>query len=236
MMPVRAACMQATAHPEVIVSNRSLPLVILAALACSGVDPNEPPTAATADPSAAMAPGMRTVAFPADDPGPPLYTRVTPLLNQIFTDGDLVAIPIYRDPGCIAPDTDLLQHMHPPGPGGPGAFGCPLIIEGSYIIEKDAPLGTFPVRVVATGSAQIWFVARGAFNAVTADGDLTMAELLSLDPLRGTATTFHEMLAPRLDSHHVVITSRGTLPDGRSFRFNVNHFGDVTRSILIRIG
>lgn len=217
-------------------SNRALPLVIVSLLACSSPDPSAPWVEAALDPATAMAPGMHTVAFPADDPGPPLYARVTPLMNQIFAHADLVAIPIYRDPACIAPDTDLLRHMHPPGPAGPGAFACPLIIQGSYIIEKDAPLGTFPVRVVATGAAQIWFVARDDFDTATADGDFTMAELLSLDPLRGTATSFHEMLAPRLENHHVVITSRGTFQDGRSFRFNVNHYGDVTRSILIRIG
>jgi hypothetical protein len=58
---------------------------------------------------------------------------------------------------------------------------------------------------------------------------------VGLEPLRGTATTFHEMLSPRLDDHHVVITSRGLLHDGRSFRFNLNHLADETQSILIRI-
>ncbi|HEX6134757.1 MAG TPA: hypothetical protein VFZ24_12390 [Longimicrobiales bacterium] len=217
-------------------NTRPLTLVALALLACRNGEPVAPAAdAAALDLSAAAGAGMRVVAFPADDPGPPLYARVTPLMNQIFTDAGLVAIPIYRDPACIPPDTDLLEHLHLPGPAGPGAFGCDLLIEGSYIIEADAPIGTFPVRVVASGPARIWFVERAAFQAATADGTLPMAELVALDPLRGTATTFHEMLAPRLDSHHVVIASAGRLDDGRSFRFDLNHLGDVTKSIHIRI-
>ncbi|HEX6307518.1 MAG TPA: hypothetical protein VFZ69_04980 [Longimicrobiales bacterium] len=216
---------------------RPLPLIACALLAChgNGEPVSPPPDDAVFDLSADMAAGMRVVSFPAEDPGPPLYARVTSIMNQVFVDAGLVAIPIYRDPACIPADTDLLEHLHLPGPAGPGAFGCTLLIEGSYIIEADAPLGTFPVRVVAKGPAQIWFVDWGDFQNATADGTLTMAELNGLDPLRGTASTFHEMLAPRLDRHHVVIASRGQLEDGRSFRFELNHLGDVTKSILIRI-
>lgn len=215
-----------------------------AVLACAGTDPVVPAAEAAAPGLAAhgatalaasRAGGLRVVRFPAEDPGPPLYVRVTPLLNQIFVADGMVAIPFYRDPACVPLDVDLLVHLHPPGAHGPGAFGCPLLIEGSYTIETDAPQGTFPVRVVASGPAQVWFVAWSDFEAATADGDLTMAELIALEPLRGTASTFHEMLAPRLDDHHVVITSRGTLDDGRTFQFNVNHRGDVTQSILLRI-
>jgi hypothetical protein len=186
-------------------------------------------------PAASRAGGLRVVRFPAEDPGPPLYARVTPLLNQIFVADGMVAIPFYRDPACVPLDTDLMEHLHPPGEHGPGSFACPLLIEGSYTIEADAPLGTFPVRVVASGPAQVWFVPWSDFVTATRDHALTMAELIALEPLRGTAATFHEMLAPRIDSHHVVITSRGTLDDGRTFQFNVNHRGDVTNSILLRI-
>jgi hypothetical protein len=216
--------------------NRPIPLIAAVLLACGNSDePVALDSEATSLGLSASDAKVRTVAFPTDDPGPPLYARVSPLLNQIFVDDGLVAIPFYRDPSCIPPETDLMAHMHPPGPDGPGAFGCDLLIEGHYIIEADAPLGTFPIRVQATGDAQIWFVELSDFQAATADGDLTMAELTGLSPLRGTATAFHEMLAPRMDSHHVVLSSRGRLDDGRTFQFNVNHRGDVTQSILIRI-
>ena len=216
-----------------------------AVLACAGTDPVLPTDeavsfersvqAAAAPQPAASAVGVRVVRFPAEDPGPPLYARVTPLLDQIFAAEGMVAIPFYRDPACVPLDVDLFMHIHPPGPDGPGSFACPLLVSGSYTIERDAPQGTFPVRVVASGPAQVWFVPWSDFDAAAGDGVLTMAELLALEPLRGTASSFNEMLAPRLESHHVVITSRGTLDDGRTFQFNVNHRGDVTQSILLRI-
>lgn len=216
---------------------RSMPFLAVALLGCQSASEPVASTheAMTAGMSEVRTAATRTVEFPGDDPGPPLYTRVTPLSKQIFADGGVVAIPIYRDPSCIPADADLLAHFHPPGPAGPGAFGCDLLIEGSYTIEADAQPGTFPIRSVARGPAQVWFVEQAAFEAAGADGRLTMAELEAMSPLRGTATVFNEMLAPRPDSHHVVITSHGRLEDGRRFQFNVNHRGDVTQSISIRI-
>jgi hypothetical protein len=225
------------AMPRTSVTVAVAAIAAIATIACTGAA--ELPVAVTdMEAAAAAAAGggpVRTVAFPSQDPGPPLYARVTPLLNQVFVDGGLVAIPFYRDPACVASDVDLLEHIHPPSQDGPGAFGCSLIVEGTYIIEADAPMGTFPIRVQTRGPAQIWFVDLAAFNAASADGNLTMAELLTMEPLRGTATTFNEMLAPRMENHHVVITSHGTLHDGRAFQFNVNHPGDRTQSIMIRI-
>lgn len=210
----------------------------LALVACSG---SGTPALQPADPMGPLpalqdrAGGLRTVTFPADDPGPPFYTRVTTLLNQVFHDGATVAIPVYRDPACIPADFDLLLAFDPPGPGGPGAFACPLLVEGTFLIEPDAPPGTFPVQVMTQGAAQVWFVPLADFQAASADGDFTFGELLALDPLKGHATHFNEMLQPRMDDHRVVITSQGTLEDGRRFLFNVNHPGDRTRTLQIRI-
>lgn len=179
--------------------------------------------------------GLRTVSFPEEDPGPPFYARVGLLLNQIFHDGEYVAIPFMRDPACVPLDFNLLESFHVPGPDGPGAFGCSLVVSGRFLIEPDAAPGTFPFQVSTSGPARVWFVPWATFAPAIEDGHLTMAELLSLQPLRGTAERFDEMLRPRFDNHHVVITSHGRLDDGRRFQFNVNHLGDVTQSILIRI-
>jgi hypothetical protein len=231
LLPRAAAALAAIAPFAVLACASSTDPVVPVADAAASVAP----AYAAAAPAASRAGGLRVVRFPAEDPGPPLYARVTPLLNQIFVADGMVAIPFYRDPACVPLDVDLLEHIHPPGEHGPGSFACQLLIEGSYTIEPDAPLGTFPVRVVASGPAQFWFVPWSDFNAAAGDGKLTMAELIALEPLRGTASTFNEMLAPRLDDHHVVITSRGMLEDGRTFQFNVNHRGDVTQSMLLRI-
>jgi hypothetical protein len=185
--------------------------------------------------AASRAGGLRTVAFPDEDPGPPYYARVSTLLNQILHDGEYVAMPFYREPDCVPADFNLLEAFHFPGPAGPGSFGCNLLVEGRFLIEPGAPPGTFPLQVITSGAAEVWFVSYGDFQNAAADGDFTMAELLALSPMRGVARRFHEMLAPRLENHHVVITSDGELEDGRRFRFNVNHRHDRIQSIQIRI-
>lgn len=209
---------------------------VLALAACQGdgLSSTAPPEADALEAAASAANAVHRVSFPAEDPGPPIYARMTTLRNQIFSDGEYVAIPFYRDPECVPPDFNLLEGLHPPGPEGPGAFGCELMVDGHFIIESDAPLGTFPIRAVTNGPAPVWFVPWSELEAAIADGQLTMPELLALNPLRGTADRFNEMLAPREENHHVVITSRGRLEGGDRFQFNVNHRGDQIRSILIR--
>lgn len=185
--------------------------------------------------------GLVRVAFPEQDPGGPFYARVSPypeFLNQVFTDGRTVAIPIYRDPSCIPGDFNLFQAFDFPSEAGPGAFGCPLLVSGTFLIEPGAPLGTFPVQVNTRGPAQIWFVDHDEFVTRTSDGILPMARLAEeFTSLRiGTADHFMELLRPRLDARHqVVITSHGSLADGGRFRLSVNHMNNELRSISIRL-
>ncbi len=132
---------------------------------------------------------------------------------------------------CIRPDFNLLTLMDVPA-----AFGCPLTIEGFYIIEKDAPLGTFPTIAQSTGNAvPFWFVNREAFEAIAADGVVTIGDISNLSPLKGTATVYKETLRPRLNNHHVQINTKGEMNDGRSFSFHVTHVGDKTTSIGLLI-
>jgi hypothetical protein len=171
--------------------------------------------------------GNKKVKFPSEDPGAPLYARTGEILNQFFvTDGWLV-IPFYRTPECIREDFNLLTIFDVPA-----AFGCPLTVEGFYMIEKGAPQGTFPIIVQSNGSAvPVWMVRWDDFLATTADGILTIEELRSLNPLMGTANKFHETLRPRMENHLVQINASGYLTDGRSFRFHVTHKGSETSSI-----
>lgn len=218
-------------------SRTRYPLIAaLLLIGCSGqIEPTTPGADAARAFNAAAAGGLDVVSYPAADPGPPYYARVSLLLNQVFHDDAYVAIPFHRDPSCVPADFNLLSAFDFPGPGGPGAFGCPLLVEGRYTIEPDAPLGTFPILSVAQGPAQVWFAPWPAFQAAMADGVVTIGELQALEPLRGVADHFSEMLKPRVEDHHVVITSSGTLEDGRRFTFNVNHPGDVTKTIRISI-
>lgn len=216
-----------------------VPLVTLALVvaACSTNGPTvEARSLATARAAEAEAHGAGMVKrhFPADDPGIPIYMRLTTTLNQVFRDGDWVVIPIYRDPASIPASFNLLTYFDPPGPAGPGAFAVPLRITGHYMIEADAPLGTFPKIAISRGDAvPIWFVRWDALAAAMADGTLTIGDLAGLAPLRGTATRFNETLRPRTCEHHVVIDAAGTLEDGRRFSVHVTHVGDRSRSVRI---
>jgi hypothetical protein len=210
-------------------------LVMLALLGCATDSGPALPGQLEAGAAAGAPGGFVTVSFPEEDPGPPFYARFSTLLDQTFNDGELAAIPFVRDPSCVPLDFDLLSAFHLPDANGPGAFGCPLVVSGRFLIEPDAEPGTFPFHVSTHGRAHIWILPWPALQAEVADGRLTMGELLALQPLRGIADRFDEVLRPRIEDHHVVITSQGSLEDGRRFQFNVNHRGDVTQSIMIRI-
>jgi hypothetical protein len=211
--------------------------VVLVLAACST---GEPTVAAQASPVARAAQaavpttGMVKRRFPAEDPGIPIYMRLERSLDQVFRDGDWIVIPIYRDPTAIPPTFNLLTYFDPPGPGGPGAFAAPLRIEGHYMVEADAPLGTFPRIAISRGDAvPVWFVRREALAAAMADGVLTIGDLVALSPLRGTATRYAETLRPRVDEHLVVIDASGRLDDGRHFTVHVTHVGDRSQSVRI---
>lgn len=212
-----------------------LPTALLLAAACTSSPSTSPEALADQLVAEARAAGMVRVAFPADDPGAPLYARVEPSLKQFFHNGEWLAIPFVRRPNQIPDDFNLMQYFNPPGPGGPGAFAAELVLSGFFMIEAGAPLGTFPKVAISTGTAvPIWFVRWTEFQAAMADGVVTMPELRALQPLVGTATRYHETLRPRPDEHLVVINASGTLADGRAFDLHVTHEGDITRSIRIR--
>jgi hypothetical protein len=175
--------------------------------------------------------GLVARRIPQDDPGPPFYAR---LGRPYFPSDGWLAIPFYRAPACIPPDFNLLDHYHFPGPDGPGAFACQLLVTGTFLIEPDAPPGTFPFHVVLDGSgAPVWFVPSAAFDVAAQDGVVTIGELAALNPLRGTAARYHEMLRPRDGEHKIIIAADGSLEDGRSFLFEVSHVDDQLRSIRI---
>jgi hypothetical protein len=177
--------------------------------------------------------GLVRRVIPDEDPGPPYYARVG---FQVFDDGQWVAIPFYRPPSCIPADFNLLQFFHFPGPDGPGAFACPLLVSGFLLIEPDASLGTFPRRVVLEGrDVPVWFVPSAVFADAIANGGLTIGELEQLQPMRGLASSYHETLHPRPDEHLIVIVARGTLEDGRTFVFQVTHLQDEVKSLQIAL-
>ena len=174
--------------------------------------------------------GNIQVDFPANDPGAPFYMRSGPILKQFFVSDGWLVIPFFRDPSCIRPDFNLLQVFDVPA-----AFSCALTVEGFYIIEADASQGSFPMIVQSTGSAvPFWFVKWDAFSQISEDGKVTIDEIKTINPLKGTAHKFKETLRPRMDNHHVQMNASGTLEDGRLFNFHVTHVGDVTKNIGLK--
>jgi len=210
----------------------------LPVLACDGQAPTPSdlpePSAAVTAPHAGG--GVVRRRIPSDDPGPPLYARATTILDQLFHVDGWLTVPFYRDPACIPDDFNLLQHYDVPGPAGPGAFACPLRVNGFLLTERDAPLGAFPRHVVLRGDAvPVWFVRWSDFETEAADGVVTFAELDAMTRLSGTATRFRETLNPRAGEHRVSIQAMGMLDDGRAFHFRVLHLEDQTRSIRLRL-
>jgi hypothetical protein len=213
--------------------------LILAAPACTGpATPTSTSAVESMDALTASGPdasnGQVVLSIPDEDPGPPFYARVG---YQYLHDGGLLAIPFYRSPACIPADFNLLEFFHfPTGPTDPAAFACPLQMTGRLLIEPDAAPGTFPRQVVLQGDAvPIWFIPLLDFQAAADDGEVTMAQLAALSPVKGTASRFHETLHPREDEHRIIIDARGTLEDGRTFRFHATHIDDAARVIRINI-
>ena len=181
---------------------------------------------------AMLAAGNKTVKVPEEDPGAPLYLRMTMLLNQVFRVDGHVVIPFYRNPSCVRPDFNLLELFDVPA-----AFGCGLTCTAQYVIESDAPLGTFPIIVqTRSNNMPIWIITETAFDAAAADNMITINELQAANPIKATATHFEEMLKPRFENHHVVIHASGTIDEtGDPFSFHVNHLGSTTKSIFLKM-
>lgn len=164
--------------------------------------------------------------IPDQDPGAPFYARIG--FQFLETDGYIV-IPFYRDPACIPADFNLLEFFHFPGPGGPGAFGCTSTMYGYSETEPDAPPFTFPKHIVLEGDAvPFYIVDADAFWGAADDGNLTIGELQSLDPITATATDYEEDLYPRLGTgeHYIEIKAKGHAEDGRRFSFKLKMIGD----------
>ncbi len=212
----------------------------LGPLAACGSEVPTHQVAETASPEQALAAqtgpnGLTRLTMPDEDPGPPFYARVTSILNQFFHDEGWLAIPFYRPPSCVPADFNMLELFDFPGPEGPGALACPLLMHGFILIEPDAPLGTFPRQAVFQGGqVPFWFVRWSDFQAEAEDGEVTFAALEALERLTGTATQYHETLKPREGDHVIQINARGTLEDGRDFQFAVTHLEGETRSIRVR--
>jgi len=185
--------------------------------------------------------------------GIPAYARIESLVENgqlkgvlIHHNDDWAAIPFYRDPACVLrerPSRNLLDILHFPGDGDPGAYVCPLLVEG-FAIWKHAP-GVDPAPMQQEThepkgrTVPVWFVPWKWLEPQVADGLLTMPELAALCPadLRGEAYFYQETLHPSEAVHHTktTIVAHGTLNIGGRFDVESGETGNVLTHTTIHL-
>ncbi len=174
---------------------------------------------------------------PGDSPGIPAYARAD--RPFVFHTDQWAAIVFYRAPDCVPGGFNLLDMFDIPA-----AFGCPLTVSGFELWDNGPGIDAGPRHAISSGLAvPVWFVPWTAFQAAIADNVLTKSELESLAPLKGVATTFHEVIHPFVPPGatggakvpHLTITASGVLPDGRTFQyeFTGNFFPPVVAHVRI---
>lgn len=169
------------------------------------------------------------LAFPGESPGVPAYARIEP--SGAFHTQEWAAVPFYRLPACVPDDFNLMSFFDIPR-----AFGCPLTVEGHEVWDSGPGQEPAPNQVVTTtGGVPMWFASWPELEEAMSDGVLTIAELSGLDSLVvGTADSYQEVLHP---GEMIVINARGTLSDGRSFRFHARHLArNESPQVQIKIG
>jgi len=163
--------------------------------------------------------------FPLESPGIPAYARLELLIPgfDVPSNEDWAAIVFYRDPDCVPTDFDLGQFFHFPGPGGPGAFGCRLLIEG-FEHWLNGP-GEDPAPIYARSrnavpELPIWFVSWPELDALFESGMVFIDEIEALPSLiRGSAWWFEEALYPNGAAPDPALTlkAHGRLESGGQF-------------------
>lgn len=234
------SCISGTLFPGPIkVVNSKLPIVLFAfmlflPISCDSTEEKVSMTdlemARVSFDSIMEDPDNRVIHFPDEDPGIPIYARVGPILKQFFIAGDQLVIPFYRNPVCIPDSFNLLNYYDPPV-----AFGCELMVQGRFVIEKDAEEGQFPIMAHTSGTeVPVWIVDWAGFQLLMDEGAVTMVDLEGLDPIKATALQFEEYLSPRINEHQVIIEAEGSVSDtDQDFYFSLTHVGDEIKRIQL---
>jgi hypothetical protein len=147
----------------------------------------------------------------------PFYARLE--RGGIYHTDDWAGIVFYRPPMCIPEDFNLLDFFDIPR-----VFDCnPPTTDGFAIWEHGPGIDAAPllVELHGLGAVPVWFVRWPALQAAIADDTLTIGELVSLQPLVGSATAYQETLRPtgEVKASTFELNARGWLVGGRSFQF-----------------
>jgi hypothetical protein len=168
--------------------------------------------------------------FPSVSPGIPAYARIhiipdldTGNLGNVPRDEQWVALVFYRDPDCIPVSFDLGEFFDFPGPDGPGAFGCQLLIEGMELWANGPDSDMAPMFTRARNAVPdlpIWFFDRAEFDAELENGSVFINDLTALPSLiRARAFWFEEYLNPPggADDPGLGLRANGRLESGGRF-------------------
>ena len=182
--------------------------------------------------------------FPVESPGIPAYARLELLVPNFDVPNNdrWAAIVFYRDPACVPDDFDLGQFFHLPGPGGLGAFGCRLLVEGQEIWENGPGTDLAPIYVRtrnAVPDLPVWFAAWDELRPILESGQVFIGDIEALPSLvRGSARWFEEALYPNgsADLPGITLRAEGSLENGGAFRLNW-HFVNLgaEESVSIRL-
>jgi hypothetical protein len=151
----------------------------------------------------------------------PFYARFG--TNEIFDDSGHTVIIFYRPPDCIPADFNMMDFFHFPDANGPGAFACqPATTDGYEMWEGEPGSGPAPVRAQlwGRGAVPVWFVDTAQLQAlIDDDGVVTIGDLESLSPLKGTAEKYYEVLHPSQSNERplIIFRAEGDLEGGGTF-------------------
>ena len=171
--------------------------------------------------------------FPVESPGLPAYARLELLVPNfdVPNTNRWAAIVFYRDPACVPPYFNLGQFFHFPSDSSPGAYACPLLVEGHELWATPPRPGLSPIYVRtrnAVPDLPIWFVAWDELQPILESGQVFIGDIAGLPSLvRGSAQWYEEALYPNgaAETPGITLRSRGTLEGGGRFRLKW-HFTD----------
>jgi hypothetical protein len=176
--------------------------------------------------------GQVRLTVPEQSLGGPYYARLE--RGVVLQRGDWVAIPFYRDPGCVRANFNLLNFFD--FANIPAIFSCPLTVNGFEIwSDPNADPAPRQSKLQGNGAVPVWFVSVADFQAALPG--VTVTELLAMPSLmQGVASTFSETLHPQeaAKRNMLQIVATGYLPDGRTFQLMAVEAGGELQEVIIR--
>ena len=151
----------------------------------------------------------------------PFYARFG--TNETFSDSGQTVIIFYRQPDCIPADFNMMDFFHFPDENSPGAFACqPTTTDGYEMWEGEPGNGPAPVRTLLWGreAVPVWFVNTADLEVlIDDDGVVTIGDLESLSPIKGTADKYYEILHPSQSNERplIIFRAEGDLDGGGTF-------------------